>query len=247
MVMVKRCLLALIICVAAAHAQEGGDVQAQILYAFQTEDINSLTSLVQNLTLKVKDDGNDPSLRYHLAHAQYRMGLLLEHAQAHRAEAALSDCVDELKPLVQKDVKSAEGYILQAACYGELASLSTMEGMVLRGRASDRLKSAAKLDPKNPRLALITALQNLAHAKPDSVEHKAAVAELKNATTLFDAAQGTSIETPGWGHAEAYLTLGRELQARGDRVGARNLIEKALLDAPDYKAAQRQLASLTRP
>jgi hypothetical protein len=42
------------------------------------------------------------------------------------------------------------------------------------------------------------------------------------------------------------LALGRELQARGDQLGARNCIEKSLIVAPDYKAAQRQLALLTR-
>ena len=39
----------------------------------------------------------------------------------------------------------------------------------------------------------------------------------------------TNIDTPGWGHAEAYLALGRELQARGDHLGARNWIEKSLI------------------
>jgi hypothetical protein len=41
------------------------------------------------------------------------------------------------------------------------------------------------------------------------------------------------------------LALGRELQARGDQLGARNWIEKSLIVAPDYKGAQRQLALLT--
>ena len=63
---------------------------------------------------------------------------------------------------------------------------------------------------------------------------------------LFDVTSATSIDTPGWGHAEAFLALGRELQARGDQLGARNWIEKALIAAPDYKAAQRQLALLVR-
>jgi hypothetical protein len=35
-------------------AQEGGDVQAQILYAYQTEDTNSLVNLVQELAAKLK-------------------------------------------------------------------------------------------------------------------------------------------------------------------------------------------------
>jgi Tfp pilus assembly protein PilF len=70
------------------------------------------------------------------------------------------------------------------------------------------------------------------------------LARLQLAAQLFDAASATSIDAPGWGHAEAYLALGRELQSRGDQLGARNWIEKSLIAAPDYKAAQRQLALL---
>ena len=74
-----------------------------------------------------------------------------------------------------------------------------------------------------------------------------ALPELQRAAQLFENSSGTSIESPGWGHAEAYLALGHELQIRGDHLGARNWTEKALIAAPDYKAAQRQLASLTKP
>jgi hypothetical protein len=61
---------------AASLAQQGGDSQAQILYAYQTEDTNSLANLIEDFTTQVKADGSDASLRYHLAHAQYRRGLL---------------------------------------------------------------------------------------------------------------------------------------------------------------------------
>ena len=73
-----------------------------------------------------------------------------------------------------------------------------------------------------------------------------AFARLQLAVQLFDASPATNTDAPGWGHAEAYLALGRELQARGDQLGARNWIEKSLISAPDYKAAQRQLAQLVR-
>jgi Tfp pilus assembly protein PilF len=73
-----------------------------------------------------------------------------------------------------------------------------------------------------------------------------AFAQLQLAAQLFDGTSATGIDTPGWGHAEAYLALGSQLQARGDQLGARNWIEKSLIAAPDYKAAQRQLALLVR-
>ena len=74
MFIAKNILLTALLAAAAVVAQEGGDIQAQILYAYQTEDSNTLTNLIQNLTNQVKNDSGDAALRYHLAHAQYRVG-----------------------------------------------------------------------------------------------------------------------------------------------------------------------------
>ena len=228
-------------------AQEGGDTQAQIDYAYQTEDGNRLTNLIQSLTTRVKDNSADIALRYHLAHAQYRFGQLSGERHAHAAEAAFSDCIDELKPAIDKDVKSAESMVLQSACYSGLADLKSLEAVLLRSRAADRLNAALKLQPCNPRAVLLSAMQDLRHAKPGSPEAQRGLAELRSAAELFEQSSGTSDDAPGWGHAEAYLALGRELQTRGDYLGARNWIEKALIAAPDFKTAQRQLALLSRP
>jgi hypothetical protein len=240
-------LIAILSSAAAVEAQEGGDTQARIDYAYQTEDSNSLANLVQNLTAQVKSDTGDIPLRYHLAHAQYRFGQLSRERHAGAAESAFSDCIDELKPVIEKDVKSAEGMALQAACYAGLADLKSLEAVLLRSRAADRLKSALKLEPRNPRAVLLSALQEMRHAKPGSPANQQAFAQLQLAARLFEESSGTRIDKPGWGHAEAYLALGRELQSHGDHLGARNWIEKALIAAPDYKTAQRQLASLTKP
>ena len=240
-------LTALIMTACSAQAQEGGDTQAQIDYAYQTEDSNSLGNLIQNLTNRVQNDSADIALRYHLAHAQYRFGQLSGERHARAAESAFADCIDELKPVIDKDVKSPEGMVLQSACYTGLADLKSLEAVLLRSRAADRLKAAQKLEPRNPRAVLLSAMQEMRHAKPGSPQSQQGFAQLQLAAQLFEQSSGTSNDAPGWGHAEAYLALGRELQIRGDRVGARNWIEKALIAAPDYKTAQRQLASLAKP
>jgi tetratricopeptide (TPR) repeat protein len=240
-------LTAVLIGAAAAQAQEGGDTQAQIDYAYQTEDSNSLANLIQNLSNRVKNDSADNALRYHLAHAQFRSGQLSRDRHARGAESAFSDCIDELKPVLDKDAKSAEGMILQSACYSGLADLKSLEAVLLRSRAADRLKSALKLEPRNPRAVLLSAQQHMRHVKAGSPESQQAFAELQLAAQLFEQSSGTRIDAPGWGHAEAYLALGSELQNRGDHLGARNWIEKSLIAAPDYKAAQRRLASLAKP
>jgi hypothetical protein len=238
---------ALLLLAATASAQLGGDLQAQILYAYQSEDGNGLASLIQDLTTQVKAGGGDMSLKYHLAHAQYRSGLLAAAAGAGaRAESAFSDCIDELKPMLSQDVKSAEPLILQAACYAGLAEQRKLESVLLRSRSDERLGSALKLAPRNPRAVFLSSMVGLERAKPGSDEQRRSFAQLELAAQLFDASSATNIDTPGWGHAEAYLALGMQLQARGDQVGARNWIEKSLIAAPDYKAAQRRLAQLVR-
>jgi tetratricopeptide (TPR) repeat protein len=247
--LIRNILLTVMLLPAAVGlAQEGGDTQAQIDYAYQTEDGNRLVNLIQNLTARVKDNSADIVLRYHLAHAQYRLGQLSGERHAHAAEAAFSDCIDELKPAIDnKDVRSAESMVLQSACYSGLADLKSLEAVLLRSRAADRLNAALKLQPRNPRAVLLSAMQDLRHAKSGSPEAQRGLAELRSAADLFEQSSGTSDDAPGWGHAEAYLALGREFQLRGDHLGARNWIEKALLAAPDFKTAQRQLASLSKP
>ena len=240
-------LTAILLTAVAAQAQEGGDTQARIDYAYQTEDINSLTNLIQNLKTRVDGDSGDIASRYHLAHAQYRFAQLARERHLRGAESAYSDCIDQLKPVIDQDVKSAEGMVLQSACYSGLADLKSLEAVLLRSRAADRLKSALKLEPRNPRAALLSAWEGMRRAKAGSPQSQQAFAELQSAAQLFEQSSGTSNDAPGWGHAEAYLALGHELQVRGDHLGARNWIEKALLAAPDYKAAQRQLASMAKP
>jgi hypothetical protein len=227
-----------------AHAQEGGDLQARILYAYQTEDANELNNLVLSLTNQVKAGGADAALHYHLAHAEYRYGLLAATKKPKAAGPAFDECVDQLKPILDQDPKSAEALALQSACYAELAKYRHLEAVLLRSHAEERLHSALELAPRNPRVLYIAALAGLARSKPGSPEHKRAFDELEQAAQLFDQSSATREDAPGWGHAEAYLALGVQLEAKGDVLGARNWLEKSLLAAPDYKAAQRQMAGL---
>jgi hypothetical protein len=231
---------------ATLGAQEGGDLQAQILYAYQTEDVGELANLTQRLGNQVKAGGADAALRYHLAHADYRLGLLAEQKRRKAAGAAFADCIDQLKPVLDQDGKSVEALLLQSVCYRNLAKERHLEAVLLRTRAEERLKSAYDLAPRNPRVLYLVAMDGLAASKPKSADGQRAFATLQQAAQLFEQSSATRADVPGWGHAEAYLALGTQLAARGDMLGARNWIEKSLIVAPDYKAAQKQLATLVQ-
>ena len=134
-----RSLLLLPMCLAGlpAEAQHGGDLQAQILYAFQSEDDNELSSLIQTLSTQVQAGGADNALRYDLAHADYRLGLMSAAGPAGNAESAFADCVEQLKPVLEKDGRSAEALALQSACYANLARFRKLEAVLLRSRAAE--------------------------------------------------------------------------------------------------------------
>src|SRR3982074_3398864 len=163
----KVMVSALLLLATASSAQQGGDLQAQILYAYQTEDTNSLANLIQDLTAQAKED---PSLRYHLAHAQYRRGLLAGVGNAREAKTAFADCVDQLKPVLSQDVKSVEALVLQSACYAGLANHRKFESMLLRARSEDRLNAALTLAPRNPRAVFLSSMDGLAYAKPGTAQ-----------------------------------------------------------------------------
>ena len=235
------CVLGLV-----ANAQEGGDLEAQILYAYHIEDANELASMVQLLSAREQAGDTATALRYHLAHTEYRLGLLGGEQRGHKAEWAFAACADELKAVIEKDPKSVETLALQGACDGNLARYRKVERLLLDARSLDRLASAAKLAPHNPRVVYLRAVDGLMRYKLGSTENQVAFEELQQAAQLFEQAPPTNPDVPGWGQAEAYLELGRQLQIRGDVLGARNWIEKSLLVAPHFKAAQRQLGTVAR-
>jgi hypothetical protein len=226
----KAMLLVLLGMPLMALAQAGGDLQAQIVYAYQTEDLNALLDLEAGLRTRVAAGEGDATLHYHLAHAAYRHALLASREKGAAGHAA-GLCIDELKEILRQDAHNVEALVLQSACYARQAESSTLEAVLLRRLSSERLKEALRLAPRNPRALLFVALGGPGPDHP--------LAQLKAAADAFGQASATATDVPGWGDAEAYLALGQEMQRHGDTLGARNWIERALIASPDYKAAQR--------
>jgi Tfp pilus assembly protein PilF len=55
----------------------------------------------------------------------------------------------------------------------------------------------------------------------------------------FDNAAKPTYAVADWGHAEALMLLAQAQLSAGQTVAARDAIERALVIAPDYDAAQR--------
>jgi tetratricopeptide (TPR) repeat protein len=123
--------------------------------------------------------------------------------------------------------RAAEAWVLVAAC----AQLAGNEG-----RSEKALARAREHDGDNPRIALVEALVLEADTRGDATQRDAVAAKLKSVVEAFDA-WAPSIDDPDWGHAEALTALGAAALARGQVRTARDLIERALLLVPDYRAA----------
>ena len=229
---------------AGAQAQQGGDLQAQILYAFDTGDLNALAELQSRLRAAAAASPADPGTRYHLAHADFRLAQLYATSQPHAAAKVLGECIDMLKPLLAADGHNVETLILLSRCESALAATGPLDAVLLRRRADERLSTALRLDPHNPRALLVAALRELGAVGADDGARARGLSYLRIASERFTEVSATGTEAPGWGDSEAWVTLGRQLLKSGDVLGARNWIERALSASPDSQDAHRALAEL---
>lgn len=139
----------------------------------------------------------------------------------------LRDCAARDAPEGIDKRFAAEAWVLVAAC----AHVAGDEG-----RREQALRLARERDDDNPRLALVEAWAMTRDAGPETEERDALAAKLAAVVEAFDA-WAPAIDDPDWGHAEALTTLAAFSLERGQVRTARDLIERALLLVPDYRAA----------
>jgi hypothetical protein len=240
------------------------DVEGRIQYAYYTDDARTLNSLLAGLKPKVVEgeeataEPDAVTRAYFRALAHYRLAQVLNTSKKSAAHDAIDDCGEEAERSVEALPKvlagldespearhqRAEAYALATAC--TLAGREMSSIPFTGGRIGSRIEEAVKLEPKNPRVRLVEALAAYDRAGKDVAQKTAAVQKLKGVTVMFEAARAGAATTPEWGAAEAYAFLGRALIGEKDVVGAREALERALLIAPDYSFARRQMSQITR-
>ncbi len=228
-----------------AQALDLRDLESRIEYAWFTEDTNSLRNLIRTAENALARTADSAFVRYQLAMARYRLGLLLMERKDAAAADAMSGCVEQLGAAVEAHEQFAEAYALQSACYGSLAGLQAWKALVYGPQSDARLSKALKLAPDNPRVALLDGLADRQKPKAFGGDKVRAQTKIERAVELFEGSAEPAPGEPQWGAADAYLYLGQELMQAGDTLGARNALERALIIAPDYAAARRELRRLT--
>jgi len=156
------------------------------------------------------------------------------------AVKAAQTCLVHTKTALAADARMVEAYVVEAACLALAHSARSGEirSTVPLCARSKSFHTALELAPTNPRVML---MEGTCLHGDETGTAGAAVDRLRAIVAAFEAAPPARPGYPDWGQAEALLLLGESYLQRGDTRAARDVIEKALVIAPDYLKARTLL------
>jgi len=217
------------------------DIESRIQYGYYTEDAAALRSLVG---LIAADESHDRLHGYYAALLDWRQAQLATQGSARGVSAAdlAQRCVDELGAALEAEPAFTDALILRAACLA--TPLSARNSTLSAHRARKDVERALEAAPRDPRGLLIDGMSDYQLAGSGSGNKDRALAKLRRSVAAFEAERAGIERLPGWGAAEAYLLLARDLLDHADPVGARDALEHALLIAPGFAQARRLMAKI---
>lgn len=250
---IRRLLLPVLLAVAVSASAEStaefDDAVARMQFAFYTGDTRSLEEMLTVIDGFDVDAQLAAAKSYQLAYGNWKLAQLYAEPQGERARPATKSsankaaksCVQQARATIAKDARIAEIYAIEAACDNFSAGASNNgSSACLRSKS---MRTAMTLGAENPRVHFINAL-----CAPDAEGDPAAVDRWRAVVAKFEAAPPSQPGKPDWGHAEALTLLGQSYLQRGEMVAARDVLERALVLAPDYRQAQKLLqAAANRP
>ncbi len=217
------------------------DIESRIQYGYYTEDAAALRSL---RGLIAADESHDKLHGYYAALLAWREAQLAAQgvpaSRGQRASDLAERCVTEADNVLESQAAFTDALALRAACLA--TPLGAGGGAISAHRARKDIEHALKSSPHDPRVLLVDAMNDYQLASGGNKER--ALGKLRLAVSAFEAERAGLERLPGWGAAEAYLLLARDLLDHADPVGARDALEHALLIAPEYAQARRLMARI---
>ena len=221
------------------------DIESRIQYGYYTEDAPALRHLAE---LVAAGDEHDRLRGYYGGLRAWRLAALAARSPAAvpgtTATALAQLCVREVNGALALQADFADALALRFACLA--VPFGTGAGYASIGAQGARkdLGRALQLAAHNPRVLLVDAMAEYELAATKSGNRERALAKVRQAVTAFEAERSGTEQLPGWGAAEAWQLLGRELLDHADTVGARDALEHALLIAPEFTQARRLMAKI---
>lgn len=227
---------------AAESTAEFDDAVSRMQFAFYTGDTRALEEMLGVLTDFKAEGGLAVGKSYQLAYGNWKLAQLLGEPKDERARPATKSnaakaaklCVQNARDAIEKDPRMADIYAIEAVC-DTFSPGPGKNGSAACAR-SKSMRTALTLGADNPRVQFIYAL-----CSQDVEGDPASVDRWRRVVAKFEAAPPSQPGKPDWGHAEALTLLGETYLKRGEMVAARDVLERALVLAPDYRQAQKLL------
>ena len=115
-----------------------------------------------------------------------------------------------------------------------------LSGMTLGPKSSELLDRAKEIEPKNPRVWLISGISARFTPKTFGGGADRAEQDLRKAIAMFETDRPVA-PAPSWGRADAWIWLGQALQKEQKIDDARAAYQKALEIQPGNQWVQRVL------
>ena len=222
-------------------------LESRIESSYFQQDAAALEALAASLpddpSEGARDTGSQEWRSYYGALLAYRLALLARNNEA-RAWLAAQRCIDRLNQALVLDPGSAEALALQSACLALQSRLDPWRSPLAAPLSLARINKALTLAPENPRVLLLGALAARDRPRFFGGDTGQAYSLLQRSVSAFERQGGEERGVPGWGAADAFTDLARDYLARGEAVAARNVLERALLIAPDFAPARLLMAEI---
>lgn len=228
---------------AALKAAELADRASVIEFAAHTKDFRYLTQLSEILADEKARGELQKLVHYYAALAAYRAAEIDEDVEF-RVGILLDRCVDQGKAALKIDREYAEALALVGACHGLAAARQPLAAIVSGNFSARELKRALVLAPENPRVLLLQGI-TLMRRYDDEARRAQAQQSLTESLRLYADFVGLDkSDDPQWGEEHAHLWMARLAVIQGNKVAARDHLEQALILAPQFADAQREMRAL---
>jgi tetratricopeptide (TPR) repeat protein len=224
---------------ASASGQHWTSIEHRIESGYFQQDAAGLAGVAATLA----PEGDAEWQNYYAALAAYRLALLARDDET-RAWPYTRQCIDRLDRVLMEDAGSAEALALQSACFALQSHLDPWRSPLAAPLSRARGEKALKLAPDNPRVLLLGALATGERPRFFGGDSQQAFVLLLQSVSAFEHAGTPLPGQPGWGAAEAFTYLAQDYLTRGQALAARNVLERALLVAPDFTQAKRLMAEI---
>ena len=180
------------------------------------------------------DDDYAALAHYYAGLANYRLASIFLEADDVPVGDYLEAAADHLETATDLDDQCADAYALRSSVYGMKISQNPLRAMTLGRTSSETMERALELEPKNPRVVLLSAQSDFHTPGMFGGDRDEALDGFKRAAELFEEESPDAPLQPQWGHEEAYAWVGIAHSEEGRYDEAEAAFERALEINPSY-------------